>query len=97
MQYEEKKQQNTEKKSHSVTIEERKNICITGVMDVKNCDEGCAVIITQMGQLTIKGKNLSMDKLDIDTGVMRLNGAFDTMEYKAAKKSGSKAISAWFQ
>lgn len=61
-------------KPHNVIMEGRKNLSISGVTDVECFDEQTAMIYTDMGQLTIKGSNLHLERLDTDAGDVAVTG-----------------------
>ncbi|QCX33754.1 sporulation protein YabP [Caloramator sp. E03] len=75
--------------NHIVHIENRQKVDITGVINVATFNEENIVLFTQMGGLNIKGKNLKVNKLNVDTGDMCIEGEFLSMTY-TAKEVGNK-------
>lgn len=80
------KTESREGMSHTLTIEDRKRLSLTGVTDVHKCDESCVTVETAMGLLIVRGSGISMEKLDLEAGRMMVSGSFDGLEYKAGKK-----------
>lgn len=77
---------------HSVTMEKRSNIAITGVVDVLSFDEDSIIADTEMGLLVLKGENLHVSKLNLDEGEVLVEGEIDSLEYndgQMAKGKGS--------
>lgn len=74
-------------KPHSIIWKSRKQGTITGVTDVLSFDESSAVLETEQGMLTIKGKELHMGRLMLEQGEVELEGCVDSMVY-----SGSNPI-----
>lgn len=82
-----------EKKStklpHNLILKGRKDLSISGVLDVDSFDESTVVAYTELGELTIKGQNLHINKIDLDSGDLDLEGNILSLEYledKVAEK-----------
>lgn len=74
---------------HNVVLEDRKHLSISGVMDIDNFDEQTAVVYTQLGELTIKGYDLHVSKLNVETGELSMDGEIWSMSYtEVQKKAG---------
>jgi len=69
------------KMQHNVIMEGRKNLTITGVMDIDSFDEETVIVFTEMGELTVRGINLHINKIDVDTGDLLMEGEIDSMVY----------------
>ncbi|NLM43378.1 MAG: sporulation protein YabP [Clostridiales bacterium] len=76
-------------KPHSITLEDREKLYITGVTDVDSFNDTTVIVGTQMGELIIKGEDLSISSLDIDNGNLMIKGLIYSMVYesKTAYKS----------
>lgn len=77
-----------EGRPHSMRIEERSRATITGVEDVDCFSDEMAVVATSMGTITITGGGLKVERLDLQSGEVALEGRIDALEYGAARKSG---------
>ena len=60
--------QRTAVKSHSLSMENREKLSISGVEDVSGFDESLVVLRTSMGALTIRGEELHIGRIDLDSG-----------------------------
>ncbi len=67
--------------NHSITINERKNIIITGVKKIESFDEEEFFMETSMGNLTLKGQGLEIIKLDTYQGNVSIKGKLDSISY----------------
>lgn len=76
-------------KNHIVHIENREKVDITGVVNVATFNEENIILFTEMGGLNIKGKNLKVNKLNVDTGDMCIEGELLSMTY-TTKEVGNK-------
>lgn len=65
----------------NLTLEGRKKLVISGVMDVDTFDEENVVLITTLGALCVKGGDLHINKLNVDTGELLMEGEIDCLEY----------------
>lgn len=67
---------------HNVIMENRKKVSISGVDDVENFDENEVVMSTTQGTLVVRGKELRIEKLSLDSGDVVLVGVIDRLEYE---------------
>lgn len=74
-----------EKKSasvpHCVSMENRGKLLLTGINDVDSFDEQNITVITDMGELSVRGSGLHIEKLSTDTGEMSVEGKIDALIY----------------
>lgn len=68
--------------NHSISLNERKNLVISGVKKIENFDNEEFVMDTVMGILTIKGNNLELIKLDTLQGTISIKGKVNSIDYK---------------
>ena len=80
--YEEKK--NISK--HSVKIENREKIIITDVVDVSSFDDESISAETSLGYLTVGGSGLHINKLNLDSGELYIDGEINSVFYNTEKK-----------
>lgn len=73
---------------HSLILEDRNRLTLTGVRRVIRCDAESAAIETGRGILRLSGAQLSVISLDLDAGEVRLTGRIDAMEYTAERTPG---------
>lgn len=66
---------------HNVKVWNRRNIEISGVKEVDSFDSEEFLLQTSMGYLVIRGQNLQMKNLDLDSGVVSIKGKMYEMSY----------------
>ena len=76
-------------KPHSVTLENRENLKLTGVSDVPGFDEQTVSLQTAFGNLIVKGENLHISKLSLDTGDVTVDGKINSLQYIGSERSKS--------
>lgn len=68
-------------RSHSIHIENRELVSITGVKDVGSFNESEVILLTDGGGLTVEGSDLHITKLDLDDGQIIIEGQLSALEY----------------
>ena len=68
-------------RTHSVKIDNRKQITVTAVDDVESFDEEKVVILTEMGTMTITGADFRISRLNVDDGQLIIDGEVDEIQY----------------
>jgi sporulation protein YabP len=69
-------------KPHSLTLDRRAALRISGVEDVGSFDEQAVQLTTTGGRLTIRGNSLHMEKMSLETGEVLINGRVDSLDYE---------------
>ena len=67
---------------HKLTIEHRENVAVTGVVDVISFDEEQVVCDTDMGVLILRGENLHVNNLNLDSGLLDIFGEIISVNYE---------------
>ena len=65
----------------NLILENRSKLSISGVLDVLSFDDQVVIVETELGLLTIKGENLRINKLSIDTSEVIVEGDISYMAY----------------
>lgn len=78
----------TEQTKHTLNLESRKVLNMTGVTEVISSDDKQVILNTIDGRLKISGASLSIGKLNVETGELSLCGTLNILEYKNLKNKG---------
>ena len=73
---------------HSVIIENRASISFTGVKDMGSFDEQAVVLITDYGEIHLRGSKLHINKLSLETNEVDIDGEIEAVIYTQNKQSG---------
>ncbi len=65
----------------NIILENREKLTISGVNDVLSFDDQVVVLETELGLLTVKGENIRVNKLSIDTSEVILEGNISYIAY----------------
>ncbi len=78
--------------SHDIIMRGRKLLDISGVKLVESFDNEEFLLETVMGYLAIRGENLQMKNLDVDRGIVSIQGKVSDISYlDNHAKSGDKS------
>ena len=65
-----------------LTMENRKKLTLTGATEVVRFDEDLVELNTNLGQLTIEGRDLRLKCLSLDTGTVVVEGEICALRYE---------------
>lgn len=78
--------------SHSVSINERKNISVSGVKKIDSFDNEEFLMDTVMGYMAIKGEELEIVKLDTFQGNVVIKGKVNSLIYMDSGKKKEDGV-----
>ncbi len=78
--------------SHSLSLDNRKILRLTGVTDIDSFDEGQILLFTQLGELLIKGKNLHVNELSVESGNLTVEGDIWTLSYGEKNRKAKASL-----
>ena len=84
----------------NIVLENREKLNITGILDVFSFDDQIIIIETELGLLTIKGENLKINKLSLDTSDFVVDGRINSLNYSETDfgvKKGKNILSKIFK
>ena len=76
-------------KPHSIIMEDRKSLSVTGALDVAGFNEEVINIITSQGDMIVTGSKLNISKLSLESGEVEIDGVIDSLRYTAVKRNKS--------
>ncbi len=74
-------EEKTMNRPHKLMLQERRAGSFTGVLDVLSFDVNEILLETGQGMLHIKGKDLHVNRLDLDKGEVDIDGQVDALNY----------------
>lgn len=87
-------------RSHKMLVQNRGTANITGVKDVVSFDVNEVLLETELGMLTIRGKELHVSRLTVEKGEIDIDGRIDSFSYSdntPASKSAQSFVSRLFK
>ena len=79
--------------THNVIIENRARMSLSGVTDVENFDDTEISLYTSMGDMAIRGKNLHVESVSIESGEMSITGEIKSLVW--GDKDRTKKPTLW--
>ena len=76
-------------KPHNVIMEDRARLSVSGVLDVESFDDRQIIAKTSKGNLIIRGSELHIDKLSLDTGELVVTGLVTDLGYEETASGGN--------
>lgn len=73
---------------HSLTLEGRRRLTMTGVTEVVSFDDETVILHTGMGNLLIQGRELKLKNLSPEGGQVALEGTVTTLSYEEPREPG---------
>ena len=74
-------EKNIQKMPHNIIMEDRKKMSVSGVTEIDSFDEQTVIAITQLGELTIRGWNLHITRLNLEQGELMVDGDISSITY----------------
>jgi sporulation protein YabP len=66
---------------HNAILEDRSKLMLTGVTDVESFDENKVYLYTQLGELVIRGKQLHVNEMSLESGELTMEGEISALSY----------------
>jgi sporulation protein YabP len=82
---------------HTVILEGRSRLRLTGVTDIDRFDDENVAVFTQDGELLIGGSELHIGRIDIDAGELTLDGTISSLEYTGDRPAGGSLFARLFR
>ena len=82
--------------SHKLIVNNRKSSSLSGVTDVIAFDMNEVLLETELGMLMIKGKDLHVNRLDLDKGEVDIDGQVDALNYSQVPGRKGSIIGKFF-
>ena len=79
---------------HNIIIENRCKISVSGVEDIESFNEEEIILHTTGGVLFIKGENLHINRLSVDSGDTQITGSINCLDYPSnyGKSKGASLL-----
>lgn len=73
---------------HKLTLNERKNLTMTGVTEVVSFEDTGVVLKTSLGLLTVQGQQLKLKTLSLEGGQVAVDGEISALVYEEPREAG---------
>ena len=93
-------EENKVTKAHKIILSNRRTGNFTGVLDVISFDISEILLETEQGMLNVKGKDLHVNRLNLEKGEVDIEGTIDILSYSQVPVSMKKTenlLGKWFK
>ena len=66
---------------HELILQGREELSLTGVTEVQSFDDRCIALYTKMGELIVRGRELHINSVSVETGDMSISGEIWGLNY----------------
>lgn len=73
---------------HRLTLNERRQLSMTGVLEVVSFDDTAVVLRTELGTLVIQGRDLQLKTLSLEGGQVVVEGTVSALHYEEPRAGG---------
>lgn len=73
-------------RAHSAHLERNRTLALSGVVSVPVFNEREVQVTLSDRKLTVQGADLEITKLDLESGVLALEGSLSSLRYSSAKR-----------
>ena len=75
---------------HKLSLNERRELTMTGVTEVVSFEENAVVLRTALGTLIVQGSSLQLKTLSLDGGQVAVDGSISALIYEEPRLGGWK-------
>lgn len=83
--------------TQNLILQNRAKLSVTGVTDVFGFDETSVSMSTVLGDFVLKGKDLHISRLSLETGEVDVEGTVDCLEYTKLRHKKESFLSRLFK
>ena len=77
---------------HKLTLNERRELTMTGVTEVVSFEDTAVVLKTSLGTLILQGSGLKLKTLSLDGGQVAVDGTISAMVYQEPRLGGWRRL-----
>ena len=77
---------------HTLTLNERQALTMTGVTEVVSFEESSVVLHTALGTLIVQGQDLKLKTLSLDGGQIAVDGSVSALIYEEPRLGGWRRL-----
>ncbi len=74
--------------AHKLTLNERRQLTMTGVTEVISFEDTQVVLQTALGTLVVQGQELKLKTLSLDGGQVAVDGQISALIYEEPRQTG---------
>ncbi len=77
---------------HKLTLNERRELTMTGVTEVVSFEDNAVVLHTDLGTLIVQGAGLKLKTLSLEGGQVAVDGSISALVYEEPRPGGWRRL-----
>ena len=77
---------------HKLSLNERRELTMTGVTEVVSFEESAVVLRTSLGTLIVQGRELQLKTLSLEGGQVAVDGTVSALVYEEPRPGGWRRL-----
>ncbi len=77
---------------HNAILENRERLLLSGVTEIESFDDRAVIVFTQLGELTVLGKALQVQRLSTESGETEIVGEIAALRYGDKDRTAPKGM-----
>lgn len=73
---------------HKLSLDQRRNLIMTGVTEVVSFDDSAVILRTELGTLLVQGQQLQLKTLSVEGGQLAVEGTISALSYEEPRQKG---------
>lgn len=73
---------------HCLTLNERRQLSVTGVTEVVSFEDTAVILKTSLGTMIVQGRDLQLKTLSVDGGQVAVEGTVCAIGYEEPRQNG---------
>lgn len=74
----------------NICLFSRKHMDLTGIKEVVSFDDDQVTVSSDLGMISVEGRNLKIESFSTEKGELKINGEFDSFFYYSKKEQTEK-------
>ena len=80
-----------DQRNHHIVIKDRESVTATGIVEVESFDDREIVLLTDVGTMVLRGEDLHIEQINLDSGEFICRGLITGVQYSAGTASSGRS------
>lgn len=79
-----------DERRHEIILKDRDSVTATGILEVESFDDREIVLVTDLGTMVLRGEDLHIEQINLDSGDFTCTGLITGLQYSAGTASSGR-------
>ncbi len=80
-----------DERKHQIVLKDRESVTATGIVEVESFDDREIVLLTDLGTMVLRGEDLHIEQINLDSGEFICRGLITGVQYSAGTASSGRS------